>query len=219
MRVIRLSISTLLMIVAPTACIADELLKGPYPSTLSRQAFTKGECLTQPEIEDGLNSATSLEELYRPLYDIKFHLSAYGPDINLSENKQKDAPVGAALYVDLTYQLAELEAIILEAKMARAFPKNSMEYKAFLDRLVVLYRRTHIWRLEMYSDDSRLQSPTLAWGLQTSKLYREKAVAFLRQVHASASAEQPGTGQPATRSQSKPEGSDKPQPESEGRSR
>ncbi len=31
--------------------------------------------------------------------------------------------------------------------------------------------------------------------------------------------EQPGTGQPATRSQSKSEGGDKPQPESEGRSR
>ena len=33
------------------------------------------------------------------------------------------------------------------------------------------------------------------------------------------SAEQAGTGQPATRSQSKSEGSDKPQPEAEGRSR
>jgi hypothetical protein len=32
-------------------------------------------------------------------------------------------------------------------------------------------------------------------------------------------AEQAGTGQPATRSQSKSEGSDKPQPEAEGRSR
>jgi hypothetical protein len=32
-------------------------------------------------------------------------------------------------------------------------------------------------------------------------------------------AEQDGTGQPATRSQSKSEGSDKPQPEAEGRSR
>jgi len=37
--------------------------------------------------------------------------------------------------------------------------------------------------------------------------------------HKPTTAEQAGTGQPATRSQSKPEGSDKPQPEAEGRSR
>ncbi len=38
-------------------------------------------------------------------------------------------------------------------------------------------------------------------------------------VRSESKTEQGGTGQPATRSQSKPEGSDKPQPEAEGRSR
>ncbi len=48
-------------------------------------------------------------------------------------------------------------------------------------------------------------------------------VAFLEQLHAKSAqnkkSEQGGTGQPATRSQSKSEGGDKPQPEAEGRSR
>jgi hypothetical protein len=203
MRIIVVSLTALLYL-GPAACIADELLKGPYPQTLSRLAFTVGDCQTQPEIEDHLKSATTLEELYRPLYDIQFHLKAYGPDINLSQKEQKDAPIGAALYVDLTYQLTELEAILIEAKLARAFPKNSMEHTAFLNRVVVFYRRTHNWRIETYVADSRLESPTLKWGIRACKLYREKALGSLRKLHASASAaEQEGGGQLASHPESK----------------
>ena len=194
-------------------------MEGPYPQTLSRHAFTVGECLTQPEIEARLKSAATLDELYRPLYDLRLHISAYGPDINLSHNGEKDAPIGAALYVDLTYHLTEIEGLILEVKLARAFPKESVEHTALLDRLVVYYRRTHNWRLETYLADSRLQSPKLAWGLRACKLYREQALACLRQIHATASAEQAGAGQPATRPVVEPEGGDKPQPEAEGRAR
>ena len=53
------------------------------------------------------------------------------------------------------------------------------------------------------------------------KLEHLKHLIFLRHEHNyyKDSAEQPGTGQPATRPVDKPESSDKPQPEAEGRSR
>jgi hypothetical protein len=53
------------------------------------------------------------------------------------------------------------------------------------------------------------------------RLWRQRVTTILMSQRLSDNkmAEQVGTGQPATRSQSKSEGSDKPQPESEGRSR
>ena len=55
------------------------------------------------------------------------------------------------------------------------------------------------------------------------KRYRNEYAAFNKRTkqaaHRDRKAEQPGTGQPATRPVDKPEGSDKPQPEAEGRSR
>jgi hypothetical protein len=53
-------------------------------------------------------------------------------------------------------------------------------------------------------------------ALRTKDALLAKASAFAKEIQ---EAEQGGTGQPATRSQSKSEGSDKPQPEAEGRSR
>jgi hypothetical protein len=211
---IRIILATLLLL-APGKCISDELLSGPYPHTLSRLAFTAGDCLTQPEIEKRLKSANSLEDLYRPLWDMRFLLSAYGPDINLSHNNSKDAPIGAALYVDLTYQLTELEAIIFETKLARVFAPGSNEHSAFVDRIIVFYRRIHGMRLDTYLADQRLQSPTLEWGIRACKLYRERALTSLRELHATTSARQDGGGNPATRSDSKSEGDKKPQTEEE----
>jgi hypothetical protein len=53
-----------------------------------------------------------------------------------------------------------------------------------------------------------------------SKDFPNNYQAFCRDLaQLQAKAEQTGTGQPATRPESKSEGSDKPQPESEGRSR
>jgi hypothetical protein len=76
-------------------------------------------------------------------------------------------------------------------------------------------------------------APALLWSLGESLITYAKAPederkAFLAAINKSADtvvahlkrqSEQAGTGQPATHPESKPEGSDKPQPESEGRSR
>jgi hypothetical protein len=65
-------------------------------------------------------------------------------------------------------------------------------------------------RVFWYSDDSKAQ--------RYADLWKEKPLAEVI-ARITEKAEQAGTGQPATRPESKSEGSDKPQPEAEGRSR
>jgi hypothetical protein len=74
-------------------------------------------------------------------------------------------------------------------------------------------------------DDGELVSVSIyyrentAEALDFQKHKRQVPYFSGRKVHTQLEAEQTGTGQPATRPESKSEGSDNPQPESEGRSR
>ena len=76
------------------------------------------------------------------------------------------------------------------------------------------------WELEGYMAGSRA---AYALSEEINKSLDEKILNWLKTDTVPAElenkVEQAGTGQPATRSQSKSEGSDKPQPEAEGRSR
>jgi hypothetical protein len=69
-------------------------------------------------------------------------------------------------------------------------------------------------KLQRFMESTDPPRPIHMGGLRVLESV-EKIQAQIDAIHA----EQDGTGQPATRFQSKSEGSDKPQPESEGRSR
>jgi hypothetical protein len=93
--------------------------------------------------------------------------------------------------------------------------------------VVTNYERTYVVRALKsiaadVSSERRDQYLILAEDYEKRRLSGAKLMLesekVLRSLN-SKEAEQAGTGQPATRSESKSEGSDKPQPESEGRSR
>jgi hypothetical protein len=69
-------------------------------------------------------------------------------------------------------------------------------------------------KLTRFMESTNPPRPILLRGLRVLES-EEKIQAQIKAIHA----EQGGTGQPATRSQSKSEGSDKPNPEAEGHSR
>ena len=83
--------------------------------------------------------------------------------------------------------------------------------------------KTIIWRLRyLIPNNPRREverSPFPDWGVCLVYVHEDKSVTHTTQPKRNPTAEQTGTGQPAARPLDEPEGSDKPQPEAEGRSR
>ncbi len=101
------------------------------------------------------------------------------------------------------------------------------ELEGFFDgqkhkELIVVTVHKHVWtKQELAEHVTRLRDYFIARGYK--RIVIEQAYASGRGIHLEypeqKHAEQAGTGQPATRPESKSESSDKPQPEAEGRSR
>ena len=79
-----------------------------------------------------------------------------------------------------------------------------------LDKVIVMVEPSKV--RFVFEDTHRPTSPAVKFGVTT--FYSLVGIERIQEKEA----EQDGTGQPATRPKSKSEGSDKPQPESEGRS-
>jgi hypothetical protein len=110
--------------------------------------------------------------------------------------------------------------LILDSKLRDKNPKTYLEAietfgPAFTSRL------SSVGTWEWHFDDGMIYRVHPSWSGPLSKPIALKLEATNLQIITAnkTKAEQAGTGQPATRSQSKSEGSDKPQPEAEGRSR
>ena len=110
--------------------------------------------------------------------------------------------------------------LILDSKLRNKNPKTYLEAietfgPAFTSRL------SSVGTWEWHFDDGMIYRVHPSWSGTLSKPIALKLEATNLQIITAnkTKAEQAGTEQPATRSQSKSEGSTKPQPEAEGRSR
>ncbi len=109
---------------------------------------------------------------------------------------------------------------IIEGKKIKKGDVSEILYYSIDDRRHVLFVET-----DQHNGQARYHCigftkdrvPAVYW-VQFQKLGEEMKIEAIEKT-AEPKAEQSGTGQPATRPESKSEGSDKPQPESEGRSR
>jgi hypothetical protein len=113
-----------------------------------------------------------------------------------------------------------LAPIILDSKLRDKGPKTYLEAierfgPAFTSRL----SSSGLW--EWHFDDGMIYRVHPKWsGPLSDQVVLKLERTYLALIHAkNAEAQQVGAGQPATRSELESEGGDKPQPESEGRSR
>jgi hypothetical protein len=128
-------------------------------------------------------------------------------------------------------QAVEFDAKITEIKISRSYDSKTIVTGVdprFVVRVVLQEDATGVGKagdtinfaIHSPARDLRITDIEKATGqpIRLSLLQASKSLKLLRRAETK-NAQQTGTGQPATRSQSKSEGGDKPQPESEGRSR
>jgi hypothetical protein len=126
-------------------------------------------------------------------YDTKF--SVADPNVSSSE-----------VFGDLTRLATDNRILLFETKIGSTITYGMMRYESGIRSDFT--SEVQLWNAatkEGYSGSHVLQNIDKVFSI-----YYDWSKTFVEQV---------GTGQPATRPESKPEGSDKPQPEAEGRSR